>query len=235
MSAPTVCRQNGSPEQWSNNYSRPSVRRPRLLLADDHDLLVDALRHLLEREFSVLRGVSDGEALVDAAVELRPDIVLCDVSMPRLSGLQAVQRIRQLLPQVHCIVLTMHEDPALAAEAFRVGASAYVLKSAPAAELLRAIRTVLAGHSYPSRVTATKAPPPPANRRLSDICEAESLSLREREVLRLVAGGKTMKETAAALGITPRTVAFHKYRIMRHLSMRSSAELVQFAVKRRLV
>jgi DNA-binding NarL/FixJ family response regulator len=234
MSAPTVCRENGSSQQWSNSYSRPSVRRPRLLLADDHDLLVDALRHLLEREFSVLRGVSDGEALVDAAVELHPDIVLCDVSMPRLSGLQAVQRIRQLLPQVHCIVLTMHEDPALAAEAFRVGASAYVLKSAPAAELLRAIRTVLAGQSCPSRMTAAKQPPP-ANRRLSDICEAESLSEREREVLRLVAGGKTMKETAAALGITPRTVAFHKYRIMRHLSMRSSAELVQFAVKRRLV
>jgi DNA-binding NarL/FixJ family response regulator len=233
MSAPTVCRQNGSPEQWSNNYSRPSVRRPRLLLADDHDLLVDALRHLLEREFSVLRGVSDGEALVDAAVELRPDIVLCDVSMPRLSGLQAVQRIRQRLPQVHCIVLTMHDDPALAAEAFRVGASAYVLKSAPAAELLRVIRTVLAGNSYPSRVTNPKQQP--ANRRLTDICEPESLSAREREVLRLVAGGKTMKETAAALGITPRTVAFHKYRIMRHLSMRSSAELVQFAVKRRLV
>lgn len=234
MSAPTASLQDGSPERWGNNYSRPSVRRPRLLLADDHDLLVDALRHLLEREFSVLRGVSDGVALVDAAVELRPDIVLCDVSMPRLSGLQAVQRIRQLLPQVHCIVLTMHEDPALAAEAFRVGASAYVLKSTPAAELLRAIRTVLAGDSYPSRVT-TPEQPPAANRRLTDICEAESLSVREREVLRLVAGGKTMKETAAALGITPRTVAFHKYRIMRHLSMRSSAELVQFAVKRRLV
>jgi DNA-binding NarL/FixJ family response regulator len=233
MSAPTASLQNGSPEQWSNNYSRRSVRRPRLLLADDHDLLVDALRHLLEREFSVLRGVSDGEALVDAAVELRPDIVLCDVSMPRLSGLQAVQRIRQALPQVHCIVLTMHDDPALAAEAFRVGASAYILKSTPAAELLRAIRTVLAGDSYPSRVTPSK--PPAANRRLTDICETESLSAREREVLRLVAGGKTMKETAAVLGITARTVAFHKYRIMRHLSMRSSAELVQFAVKRRLV
>jgi DNA-binding NarL/FixJ family response regulator len=234
MSAPTVCRQNGSPEQWSNNYSRPSVRRPRLLLADDHDLLVDALRHLLEREFSVLRGVNDGQALVDATVELRPDIVLCDVSMPRLSGLQAVQKIRQLLPQVHCIVLTMHDDPALAAEAFRVGASAYILKSTPAAELLRAIRTVLAGDSYPSRVTTAKQAPS-ANRRLTDVCEAESLSVREREVLRLVAGGKTMKETAAELGITPRTVAFHKYRIMRQLSMRSSAELVQFAVKRRLV
>jgi DNA-binding NarL/FixJ family response regulator len=234
MSAPTASLKDGNPERWGNNYSRPSVRRPRLLLADDHDLLVDALRHLLEREFSVLRGVSDGEALVDAAVELRPDIVLCDVSMPRLSGLQAVQRIRQLVPQVHCIVLTMHDDPALAAEAFRVGASAYVLKSTPAAELLRAIRTVLAGDSYPARVTTPKQPPP-ANRRLTDVCEAESLSVREREVLRLVACGKTMKETAAALGITPRTVAFHKYRIMRHLSMRSSAELVQFAVKRRLV
>jgi len=135
---------------------------------------------------------------------------------------------------VHCIVLTMHDDPELAAQAFRSGASAYILKSTPASELLQAIRTVLAGEQYPHQVRRPAATPA-AVRRVADVCEAESLSSREREVLRLVAGGSTMKQAAAALGITPRTVAFHKYRIMRQLSLHSSAELVQFAVKRRLI
>jgi DNA-binding NarL/FixJ family response regulator len=235
MSAPVIPWNNGySAEPWAGSYTKRAVGRPRLLLADDHDLILNALRHLLEREFTVLRGVSDGEALVDAALELRPDVVLCDVTMPRLSGFQAIHRVRQSLPQVRFIFLTMHEDPELAAEAFRVGASAYILKSAPAAELLRAIRTVLAGDSCPPKVPA-HTEVPPANRRMTDVCEAENLSPREREVIRLVAAGRTMKEAAATLGITPRTVAFHKYRIMRQLSMRSSAELVQFAVKRRLI
>ncbi len=233
MSAPAPSWQNGPPERWAGSYSRSPVKRPRLLLADDHSLLLDALRQMLEREFTVLRTVTDGAALVDAANELRPDLVLCDVSMPGLSGLQAVQRIRRHLSQVHCIVLTMHDDPELAAQAFRSGASAYILKSTPASELLQAIRTVLAGESYPHQVRRPATPA--AVRRIADVCETESLSSREREVLRLVAGGSTMKQAAAVLGITARTVAFHKYRIMRHLSLHSSAELVQFAVKRRLI
>ena len=235
MSAPAVPWHAASTEPWSGSHSRRAVRRPRLLLADDHDLILNALRQLLEREFTVLRAVSDGEALVGAALELRPDVVLCDVSMPRLSGFQAIQRLRQELPQLRFIFLTMHEDPELAAEAFRAGASAYILKSSPADELLRAVRTVLAGGSCPHTVPRQQAEPQAANRRMTDVVEAENLSDRERQVIRLVAGGRTMKEAAAALGITPRTVAFHKYRIMRQLSMRSSAELVQFAVKRRLL
>ena len=234
MGTPAPSWQSGTPERWAGSYSRSPIKRPRLVLADDHSLLLDALRQMLEREFTVLRTVTDGAALVDAANELRPDVVLCDVSMPRLSGLQAVQRIRRRLSQVHCIVLTMHDDPELAAQAFRSGASAYILKTTPASELLQAIRTVLAGEAYPHQVRRPAAPPATL-RRVADVCEAESLSSREREVLRLVAGGSTMKQAAAALGITPRTVAFHKYRIMRQLSLHSSAELVQFAVKRRLI
>jgi DNA-binding NarL/FixJ family response regulator len=234
MSAPAIPQHLCSAEQWSGSYSRRPVGRPRLLLADDHDLILNALHHLLEREFTILRGVTDGQALVAAALELKPDVVLCDVTMPRLSGFQATCQVRKRLPQTRFIFLTMHDDPELAAEAFRAGASAYILKSAPTSELLSAVRTVLAGGSCPTKARAP-AELPAVRRRMNDVCEAQKLSPREREVLQLVAAGQTMKEAAAALGITPRTVAFHKYRIMRQLSMRSSAELVQFAVKRRLV
>jgi DNA-binding NarL/FixJ family response regulator len=135
---------------------------------------------------------------------------------------------------VRLIFLTMHNDPELAAEAFRSGASAYVLKSSPAKELLLAIRTVLSGEQCLPAMVGNE-PPDGQNRRVGDVSEAQVLSPRGQEVLRLLAGGRTMKETAARLGITPRTVAFHKYRIMQQLSLRSSAELVQFAVRRRIV
>ena len=206
----------------------------RLLLADDHDLLLEAFRRLLEPEFTVLRGVTDGEALIAAALELRPDAILCDIAMPRLSGLEAARRIREHLPGTRFIFLTMHSDPELAAEAFRAGASAYVLKSSPAKELLLAIRTVVSGEQYQPAMLEDE-PTVRQNRRADDVSEAQVLSPRGQEVLRLLAGGRTMKETAARLGITPRTVAFHKYRIMQQLSLRSSAELVQFAVRRRIV
>ena len=154
--------------------------------------------------------------------------------MPRLSGLEAARRIRERLPGIRFIFLTMHNDPELAAEAFRAGASAYVLKSSPAKELLLAIRTVLSGEQYLPAMVGNE-PSGQQNRRAGDVSEAQVLSPRGQEVLRLLAGGRTMKETAARLGITPRTVAFHKYRIMQQLSLRSSAELVQFAVRRRIV
>jgi len=212
----------------------PRPGHARLLLADDHDLLLEAFRRLLEPEFIVLRGVTDGEALVAAALELRPDAILCDIAMPRLSGLEAARRIREHLPDIRFIFLTMHNDPELAAEAFRTGASAYVLKSSPAKELLLAIRTVVSGERYLPAMLENE-PTARQNRRADDVSEAQVLSPRGQEVLRLLAGGRTMKETAAKLGITPRTVAFHKYRIMQQLSLRSSAELVQFAVRRRIV
>ena len=220
--------------RWSSEADSRPAGHPRLLLADDHDLLLEAFRRLLEPEFTIVRGVTDGEALVEAALELRPDAVLCDIAMPRLSGLQAARRVHDQLPGIRFIFLTMHDDPELAAEAFRAGASAYVLKSSPAKELLVAIRTVLAGEQYlpPTARTGHTSPPDAPTSMASD---DEVLSPRGQEVLRLLAGGRTMKETAARLGITPRTVAFHKYRIMQQLSLRSSAELVQFAVRRRIV
>jgi len=221
-------------QRWGGRNLSSHAGRARLLLADDHDLLLEAFRRLLEPEFTVLGGVTDGEALIEAALKLRPDAIVCDVAMPRLSGLQAARRIHGRLPQVRFVFLTMHDDSELAAEAFRIGASAYVLKSSPAEELLRAIRATLSGQLYHAR-TPHDLHCCAGSRRPDDAGDGQDLSPRGREVLRLLAGGRTMKETAATLGITPRTVAFHKYRIMQQLSLRSSAELVQFAVRRRIV
>ena len=216
---------------WKAISHAEPVARARLILADDHDMLLDAFRRLLEPEFAVVSGVTDGEALVSAALSLKPDVVVCDISMPRLSGLHAIRRLREELPKTRFVILTMHRDPELASEALRIGASAYVLKSSPSRELVLAIRTALSGREY---VCPTLSLHYDALDN-ADAYEPSKLSPRGREVLKLLAGGRTMKETAARLGITPRTVAFHKYRMMQQLSLRSSAELVQFAVRRRIV
>jgi DNA-binding NarL/FixJ family response regulator len=207
--------------------------RARLVLGDDHLLLLDAFRKLLEPEFTVVRTVTDGHAIVAAADELRPDAVVCDVSMPGLSGLEAGKRIRERHPTIRVLYLTMHSDPALACEAMNGGGSAYVLKSSAASELVTALRSALAGGTYLDPALAVERPA--LLKRAADAVEHVRLSPREQHVLQLLAEGRTMKEVAAALGITPRTVAFHKYRLMRELAVRSSAELVQFAVRRRLV
>ncbi|HKH84716.1 MAG TPA: response regulator transcription factor, partial [Gemmatimonadales bacterium] len=138
--------------RWGAQAGPTPSGRSRLLLADDHDLLLEAFRRLLEPEFAVLRGVTDGEALVEAALQLQPDAVVCDIAMPRLSGLQAARRVHERRPGIRFIFLTMYNDPELAAEAFRAGASAYVLKSSPARELLVAIRTALLGERYLPRL-----------------------------------------------------------------------------------
>ena len=211
--------------------------RPRVLLADDHGLLLEAFTRLLEPEFTVVGRAVDGRALVRAALELRPDVVVADVSMPELNGLEAGRQIRQALPQVRLVFLTVNEDPELAAEAFRVGASGFVVKSSAASELSQAIRDALAGRRYLTpRVAggALRALPPPAAPG-SPAATLDRLSPREREVLQLVAEGRSMKEIGARLGITTRTVAFHKYRLMDKLAVRSTAELVQVAARHRLV
>lgn len=207
--------------------------RARLVLGDDHLLLLDAFRKLLEPEFTVVRTVADGYALIAAAAELHPDAVVCDVSMPGLSGLEAGKRIRERHPTIRVLYLTMHSDPALAGEAMNAGGAAYVLKSSTASELVTALRSALAGGTYLDPALAAERPA--LLKRAADAVEHIRLSPREQHVLQLLAEGRTMKEVAGALGITARTVAFHKYRLMRELSVHSSAELVQFAVRRRLV
>jgi DNA-binding NarL/FixJ family response regulator len=208
--------------------------RPRVLLADDHGLLLDAFTRLLEPEVAVVGRAADGRALVRAALELRPDVVVADVSMPELNGLEAGRQIRQALPRVRLVFLTIHEDPGLAAEAFRAGASGFVVKSSAGSELLQAIRDALAGRRYLTpRVAGGDLRALPAPEPLGS--PLDRLSPREREVLQLLAEGRALKEIGARLGITVRTVSFHKYRLMDKLAVRSTAELVQLAIRHRVV
>jgi DNA-binding NarL/FixJ family response regulator len=206
------------------------VTRPRVLLADDHRLLREAFVRLLEPDCEVVGAVGDGRALLDAAPQLRPDVVVLDIAMPQLNGLDAARQLRRVLPDARVVFLTMNEDPDVAAEAFRAGASGYLLKNSAASELLQAIREVTLGRSYitplvtQGLVDAFLHPREPAGRPVE-------LSPRQREVLQLFAEGHTMKEIASSLKITPRTVAFHKYSMMELLGLKSSAELIQYAFR----
>lgn len=208
--------------------------KPRILLADDHVLLLEAFQRLLERDFDVVGAVTDGSILVEEAVRLHPDVVVTDVSMPRMGGFEAVRRLRDVAPAVRVVFLTVNEDPRMVADAFQIGAYAWVLKASPAEELRQAVRATMAGRRYLSTGVLggyiDRLPEPQVAR-----MGAEGLTPREREVLQLLAEGRPMKQVADVLGIATRTVAFHKYRIMANLGVKSSAELVQFAVKNRLV
>jgi DNA-binding NarL/FixJ family response regulator len=207
---------------------------PRVMLADDHKILLEAFRKLLESHFDVVGTASDGRTLLDTAPNLKPDVVVVDVGMPLLNGLEAARRLRELMPTAKIIFLTMNEDPELAMEAMRSGASGYLLKSSAASELIRAIHLSLKGKSYVTPQIARgmqksfiKNPNPKGR--------ANSLTPRQREVVQLLAEGKSMKEVASVLKVTPRTVAFHKYRVMEELNLETTAELIQFAIKSRIL
>ena len=208
------------------------MARPRVLLADDHALLLGAFERLLAGECEVVGQVSDGRALVQAAETLRPDVVVVDISMPLLNGLEAARRIKQTSPSVKIVFLTMNEEADLAAEAFRSGASGYVLKRSAASELGLAIREVMRGRSY---VTPLITEGLVGSLLHDEHKPASELTSRQREVLQLLAEGRSMKEVATVLNLTPRTVAFHKYRIMEQLKIRSTAELVQYAVRHHIL
>jgi RNA polymerase sigma factor (sigma-70 family) len=210
------------------------MKRAKILLADDHVLIAQALEHLLRDEFDIVGTVSDGRALLKAAGELKPDVVVVDIGMPLLNGLDAGEQLKTLHPGIKVIYLTQNREPRFAVEAFRRQASAYLLKDSAASELTTAIRDVLRGKSYVSSAVA---------RGMRDEESAQhavqatlrDLSHREREVLQLLAEGKSMKEVAALLDISPRTVEFHKYRIMELLRVKTNAELVQQAIKLGLI
>jgi len=206
---------------------------PRVLLADDHNLLLGALEKLLAPECEIVGTATDGRALVAEAQRLKPDLVVLDIAMPLLNGLDAGRQIKQLRKSTKLVYVTMNEDPDLAAEAFRAGASAYLLKRSAASELLLAIREVMMGRSYVTPLVTeglVGSFMDAANRKPS-----HDLTPRQREVLQLLAEGHSMKQVAALLNVTPRTVAFHKYRMMEQLNIRSNAELIQFAVTHHLV
>jgi DNA-binding NarL/FixJ family response regulator len=211
-------------------------RRPRIILADDHTLMSEALRHLLQGEFEVVATVADGRALLQAADELRPDLVVVDIGMPLLNGLDAGEQLKAAQPDVKVIYLTQNREPRLAMEAFRRKASGYLLKDSAASELTAAIRTALDGGHYVSPKIAAELPDGwEQSVRQTPPGPGRELSLREREVLQLLAEGKSMKEVAAVLQISPRTVEFHKYRIMELLGVRTTAELTHYAIKHGLI
>jgi DNA-binding NarL/FixJ family response regulator len=209
--------------------------RSRVLIADDHNLVAELCKRLLEVEFDVVGIVSDGRAMLRAAGELRPDVVVVDVAMPILNGLDAGQQVKEMLPTVKLVYLTMNPDVEVAAEAFRRGASGYLLKTCAAAEMVLAVREVLRGKSY----VAAALPRDTVNfLRKQDkkmIYENERLTQRQREVLQLLAEGKVMKEVSSILNMSTRTVAYHKYRMMEVLGAKSGAELVKYAVRNHVV
>jgi DNA-binding NarL/FixJ family response regulator len=209
------------------------MTRPKVLLADDHVLIAEALEHLLQGEFDVVGTVADGRALLKAASELRPDVVVVDIGMPLLNGLDAGEQLKAVHPQMKVIYLTQNRDPRLAVEAFRRQASGYLLKDSAASELTSAIREALRGRSYVSPVITREMMDEATSPQ--SLATSRELSPREREVLQLLAEGKSMKEVAAVLEISPRTVEFHKYRIMELLRVKTNAELVQQAIKLGLI
>ena len=211
------------------------MNRPRILLADDHTILLEAFKKLLEPTCVVIGTARDGRELIDAAVKLRPDVVVADISMPRLNGLDACERLKQLLPGTKLIVLTQNEDRDVAAEAIRRGANGYLLKKSASAELFKAIQEVLQGRTFVTSFITGGVTSVFVNRAKSGESHRHTLTLRQREVLQLLAEGKSMKEAADALHLTPRTIAFHKYSIMEHMSFKTGAELVQYAVQLGLV
>lgn len=213
------------------------IRRnlPKILIADDHTLVAEACKKLLEGEYEVVGTVCDGRSLVRAAVELRPHLIIVDVAMPLLNGLDAGQQVKELLPGVKLVFLTMNHDADLAAEAFRRGASGYLLKTCAASELTIAVREVLRGKSYLSPSIARDTVDFLVRQDKKLVEDANKLTERQREVLQLLAEGKCMKEVAGVLNVTPRTVAFHKYRIMEVLNAKSNAELVQYAIRHHLI
>jgi DNA-binding NarL/FixJ family response regulator len=209
--------------------------RSRVLIADDHTLVADLCKKLLETEFDVVGTVCDGRALVRRASDLKPDVIIVDIAMPILNGLDAGQQVKEFLPAVKLVYLTMNPDPEVAAEAFRRGASGYLLKTCAADEMVVAVRQVLRGMSYMSPRLSKETVNYLRRRSIVLAEEGERLTERQREVLQLLAEGKVMKEVGSILNMTTRTVAFHKYRIMEVLGARSSAELVRYAVRNHMV
>ena len=211
------------------------MKRAKVLLADDHRIVAEGLRGLLEPDFELVGIVEDGRAMLEAVDKLKPDVVVADVSMPLLNGIEAVRQLKKKNKNIGVVMLTMHLDVTYAASAFEAGASGYVLKHSAPSELITAINSALKGRTYITPLLAGellqfhKQKPPGESGALAQ------LTSRQRQVLQLLAEGRCVKEAASVLNISTRTVEFHKYSMMESLGLKSSAELVRFAVKHGLV
>jgi DNA-binding NarL/FixJ family response regulator len=207
------------------------MKKTSVLLAEDHVIVAEGLKSLLEEEFELVGIVGDGRSLIDSAKRLKPDVIIADISMPLLNGLDAARQLRREDNSAKIIFLTMHADVPLATEAFRAGASGYLLKQSASKELITAIHEVVMGRSYVTPLITRDV--------LSFLMEASQqpeeqspkLTPRQREVLQLIAEGRTMKETATILNISTRTVEAHKYEMMQTLGVETTAELIQYAIK----
>jgi len=211
-----------------------ATKRTRVLLADDHTMISAGFQKLLEPQYDVVGAVEDGHALLKAAHDLQPDVVLLDVGMPLLNGLDAARLLRKLMPEVKLIFLTMNSDTEIAAEAMRIGASGYLLKTSPASELLQALEDVARGLSYVTP-RISRAMEESFIRDPRAMSRPRHLTGRQREVLQMLAEGQSMKEIAYALEIAHRTVRFHKYRIMEELNLTTNSDLVKYAVKHGMI
>lgn len=209
--------------------------QPKIIIADDHAFVADVCKKLLEPDYDVVATVGDGRSLVRVAATLKPQVVILDIGMPLLNGLDAGQQIKGLLHSVKLVYLTMHKDADLAAEAFRRGASGYVLKSCAASELTIALRKVLTGLVYLSPAISKDTVGFLLRSGQAFIEEHDRLTERQREVLQLLAEGMSMKEIASVLNVATRTVVFHKYRIMEVLNTHSSADLMRYAIRNHLI
>jgi DNA-binding NarL/FixJ family response regulator len=213
-----------------------SMERPpkaRLLIADDHMLVAEACKKLLEPEFQVVGIVTNGRDLIQLACDLKPNVIIVDVAMPQLNGLDAGEQLKRLMPSCKLVFLTMDLSPEMAAEAFRRGASAYVVKNSAAEELLTAIRRALKSESYLSPIITKETVE--YLLRSGQSQSEKRLTRRQSEVLQLLAEGRSMKEIAHILNLKPGTVAFHKYNVMQILGLKTNAGLLQYAIKRHLI
>lgn len=211
------------------------MTRPRIVLADDHRIVVEGLKSILARDFELIGVVEDGQRMIDAARTLRPDAIVADISMPLLNGIEALEQLRKDDLEVPVVFLTMHHDVEYASMALEAGAAGYVLKHAAPEELVQALRVALDGGTFVSPSLAGELfQATRAKSRGSDKSRV-TLSVRQRDILRLLADGRSAKEIAKALEISSRTVEFHKYKLMESLGLKNSAELIQFAIKQGIV
>ncbi|WP_447969211.1 response regulator [Nitrospira sp. M1] len=214
------------------------MTRPRILLADDHTLIAEGVSKLIESEFDLIGIIQDGQTLIREIRTLAPDVLLLDISLPSLNGFDAAQRIKTILPSLRIIFLTMHTDPSFVNDATAVGASGYVVKQSAASELILAIREVLDGRTYYSPSIADDSSKQSLSSTISErrhSSDLEQLTPRQREILQLVAEGRSNKEIAATLSLSLKTVEFHKHRMMRRLNLHTTAELTKLAITHRIV
>jgi DNA-binding NarL/FixJ family response regulator len=205
--------------------------KPRILLADDHRIILDGLKRVLEPEFEVAGAVEDGRELLKAAARLRPDVIVADISMPYLNGLEAVRQIHKTHPEIKVVFLTMHAEVAYAINAFKAGASGYVLKNSASDELVTAIREALQGRTFVTALIAGELVQAYQDGENRQAVTAADLTSRQREVLHLLVQGCTCKDIATSLNISTKNVEYHKYRIMELLCTKTLAELVRHAVQ----